>query len=60
MTEDDVLKFDEDAKAEFDALPLPESFSKAEVSAMVTKMQEEEAFETNALIVLTMEEIVSR
>jgi hypothetical protein len=60
MTEDDVLKIDEDAKAEFDALPLLESFSKAKVSAMVTKMQEEDAFETDALIVLTMEEIVSR
>lgn len=60
MTEDDILKIDEDSKAEFDALPLPESFSKVEVSAMVTKMQEEDAFETDALIVLTMEEIVSR
>jgi hypothetical protein len=36
------------------------SFSKAKVSAMVTKMQEEDAFETDALIILTMEKIVSR
>jgi hypothetical protein len=60
MTEDDVLKNDEGTKAEFDALPLFKSFSKAEVSAMVTKMQEEDAFETDDLIILTMEEIVSR
>jgi hypothetical protein len=60
MTEDEVLKIDEDAKAKFDALPLLERFSKTKVSAMVTKMQEEDAFETDNLIVLTMEEIVSR
>ncbi len=60
MTEADIMKIDEDAKADFDALPLPESFSKTEVAAMVAKMQEEVAFETDSLIVLTMEEIVSR
>jgi len=60
MTEEDIIKFDEDAKADFEALPTPESFSKAEVATMVARIQEEEAFDTTCMTVLTMEEILSR
>jgi hypothetical protein len=58
LTDDDVLEFDEDTKAEYEALPGPVSFSKAEVNKMVVRVQEESAFNTDALAVLTMDEIV--
>ena len=60
LTDDDILNFDEDIKADYDALPAPESFSKNEVSKMVTRMAEEAAFDTDALTVLKLEDIVER
>jgi len=60
LTEQDILDFDDDIKAEFDALPTPESFKKTEVVERVAKLQEAAAFETELLIVLTMEELIER
>jgi hypothetical protein len=60
LTEQDILDFDEDIKADFDALPTPESFKKAEVVARVAKIQEASAFETELLIVVSMDELVER
>jgi len=60
LTEQDILDFDEDIKADFDALPTPESFKKAEVVERVAKIQESSAFETELLIVLSMEELIER
>jgi len=60
LTEQDILDFDEDIKADFDALPTPESFKKAEVVERVAKLQEAAAFETELLIVLNMDELVER
>lgn len=60
LTDEDILEFDEDIKADFEALPTPESFTKAQVSAMVEKMHEEAAFDTDALKVLTLEELLNR
>ncbi|CAJ1925855.1 unnamed protein product [Cylindrotheca closterium] len=58
LTEDDIIEFDEDFKADFEALPAPESFKKAEVVARVAKMLEADAFETELLTVLTMDQIL--
>ena len=58
LTEEDILDFDEDFKADFDALPKPESFNKTEVKNMVARIQEETAFDTDSLRVLTLEELV--
>ena len=60
LTEQDILDFDDDIQADFDALPSPESFKKVEVVARVAKIQEASAFETELLTVLTMEEILDR
>lgn len=60
LTEEDILDFDDDIKADFEALPAPESFKKAEVVARVAKILEAAAFETELLAVLTMEEILDR
>jgi hypothetical protein len=60
LTEQDILDFDEDIKAEFEALPTAESFKKTEVVARIAKIQEASAFETELLTVLTMEEILER
>ena len=60
LTEEDILEFDEDFKADYDALPTPESFKKAEVVARVAKIQEAAAFETESLTVLTMDELLER
>lgn len=60
LTEEDIIEFDDDFKADFEALPAPESFSKQEVSQMISKLQEEEAFDTNLLEILTMEELLER
>lgn len=58
LTDEDIIEFDEDIKADYAALPTPESFNKSEVNKMVTKMQEAAAFDTHELRVLTLEEIV--
>lgn len=60
LTEQDILDFDEDIKAEFEALPTPESFKKTEVVARVAKIQEASAFETEFLTVVSMEELIER
>ncbi|KAL3934923.1 MAG: hypothetical protein SGBAC_009456, partial [Bacillariaceae sp.] len=60
LTEDDIIEFDEDIKADFEALPAPESFKKAEVVARVAKMLEADAFETELLTVLTMDQILEK
>lgn len=58
LTDEDIIEFDEDIKADYAALPSPESFSKIEVNKMVSRMQEEAAFETHSVRVLTMEEVL--
>lgn len=60
LTEQDILDFDEDIKADFESLPTPESFTKAEVMSRVARIQEAAAFETELLTVLTMSELVER
>lgn len=58
LTDEDILDFDEDYKADFDSLPLPDSFSKMEVAYMVNRMKEEEAFDAEPIKVLSLEQIV--
>eukprot|EP00934_Nitzschia_sp_Nitz4_P006132 Nitzschia sp. Nitz4//scaffold203_size38902//11815//16567//NITZ4_007659-RA/size38902-augustus-gene-0.48-mRNA-1//-1//CDS//3329541421//6122//frame0 len=60
LTEEDILDFDDDIRADFEALPAPESFKKAEVLARVAQIDEAAAFETEHLTVLTMEELLKR
>lgn len=60
LTDEDIIEFDEDIKADFDALPAPESFGKIEVNKMVVKMQEAAAFDTHSLRVVTMEELLQQ
>lgn len=60
FTEEDIIDFDEDIKADYEALPGPESFNKAEVSAMIKKMKEQAAFDTDALRVITFSELEQR
>ena len=60
LTDEEIIEFDEDFKADFDALPAAESFKKAEVMERVAKIQEAAAFETSYLHVVTMEELVQR
>lgn len=60
LTDEDIVEFDEETKAEFEALPGPENFNKTEVNNMVAKLQEEAAFNTDSLTVLTHGEILAR
>ena len=60
LTDEDIIDFDDDIKADYEALPGPESFTKVEVSHMITKLLEESAFETHDLQVLTMSEITEK
>jgi hypothetical protein len=60
LTEEDIIDFDEDIKADYEALPGPESFNKTEVNKMVARMREETAFDTDSLRVLAMEELLQR
>ena len=60
LTDQEITEFDDDTKAEFEALPGPSSFSRSNVNAMVSKIHEEDAFETETLVVLTLEEIEAR
>uniref|UniRef100_A0A7S4VAH9 DDT domain-containing protein n=1 Tax=Ditylum brightwellii TaxID=49249 RepID=A0A7S4VAH9_9STRA len=60
LTDDDIIEFDEDTKAEYESLPTVDGFNRSEVNTMVAKIQEEEAFDTHALLVLTMDEIQAR
>lgn len=60
LTDEDIIDFDDDIKEDYDALPTPESFNKNEVVTMVARLQEEAAFETDALRVLTMDELLEK
>eukprot|EP00977_Amphora_coffeiformis_P010262 scaffold2383_cov161-Amphora_coffeaeformis.AAC.18 len=60
LTDEEILDFDEDYLADYEALPGPDSFNKAQVTEMVSRMHEEAAFETDALRVITLEEVVER
>ena len=60
LTDEDIIEFDEDIKADFDALPTADSFKKAEVLERVAKIQEAAAFETEKLRVITMDELMKR
>jgi hypothetical protein len=60
LTEEDILDFDDDIRADFEALPTAESFKKAEVVARVEQIKEAAAFETEILTVLTMPELLER
>jgi len=60
LTDEDILDFDDDIKADYEALPAPERFKKAEVLERVSKLQEAKAFETEMLTVLTMKEVVEK
>jgi hypothetical protein len=57
LTEEDIREFDEDIKAEFDALPGPASYNKTEVNNRMKRMQEEAAFNTHAVKVVSKEEL---
>lgn len=60
LTDEDIIDFDEDSRAEYAALPTPQSFNKTEVNMMVKKMQEEAAFDTHSVIVISLDEIRER
>lgn len=60
LTEEDILDFDDDIRADFEALPGPESFKKVEVIARVEQIKEAAAFETDLLTVLSMSELLER
>ena len=60
LTDDDIAEFDDETKSEFAALPGPSNFSRSNVQAMVAKIHEEDAFDADTLVVLTLEEIEAR
>jgi len=60
LTDEEILEFDEDIKADYEALPAPETFTKSQVSKMVERMHEEAAFDTDVLKVLSLDEILYR
>ena len=60
LNDDEIGEFDEETQAEYEALPGPKQFNKNEVRAMVTRINEEAAFNTSELEALTLEEIESR
>lgn len=60
LDDEEIAEFDDETKAEYDALPGPKQFNKNEVKKTVAKINEENAFGTSALEVLTLEEIQSR
>jgi DDT domain/Williams-Beuren syndrome DDT (WSD), D-TOX E motif len=60
LTEQDILDFDEEYAAEYESLPTPESFKKAEVLERVNRLQEKAAFETESLTIVTLAELIDR
>ncbi len=60
LTDEEIINFDDDTRTEYESLRQPQNYPKSDVNAMVTKIHEEEAFGTNALVVLTLEEIHAR
>ncbi len=57
LTVEEIIDMDDENKVEYDALPGPQQFTKAEVRNMVSKITEERAFNTSRLEVLTVEEL---
>ena len=60
LTDEEIIDFDDDYKADYEALPGPDSFNKSQVTEIVSRMHEEAAFETDALRVIALEEVVER
>ena len=60
LTDEDILGFDDEFQADYDALPGPDSFNKTEVTKMVARLREEAAFDTDALRVISMEDLIER
>lgn len=60
LPDENIIDYDEDTRQAYASLPKPESFNKTEVNAMVSKINEESAFEANSVLVLSMDEIISR
>ena len=60
LNDDDIIDLDDDTKAEYEALPSADSFSKSEANAVVKMIQEETAFGAEQLTVLTLREIEKR
>eukprot|EP00986_Skeletonema_menzelii_P016251 scaffold14081_cov138-Skeletonema_menzelii.AAC.3 len=60
LNDEDIIDLDDDTKAEYEALPTADSFNKAEVNAVVKKIQEETAFGAESLTVLTLDDIEKR
>eukprot|EP00547_Thalassionema_nitzschioides_P013554 CAMPEP_0194249628 /NCGR_PEP_ID=MMETSP0158-20130606/20923_1 /TAXON_ID=33649 /ORGANISM="Thalassionema nitzschioides, Strain L26-B" /LENGTH=1526 /DNA_ID=CAMNT_0038986183 /DNA_START=14 /DNA_END=4591 /DNA_ORIENTATION=- len=60
LTDEDIIEFDDDSKAEYAALPTPQSFNKSEVNIMVKKMQEQAAFNADTVAIITIDEIGQR
>lgn len=60
LEDDEIGEFDDEIKAEYDALPGIKQFNKNEVRTMVARINEETAFDTRELETLTLEEIESR
>ena len=57
LNDDDIIDLDDDTKAEYEALPTPESFNKVDVNAVVKTIQEENALGTDRLQVVSLKEI---
>ena len=57
LTVEEILEMDEDNKVEYDALPGPQHFSKAEVRTMIAKINDERAFNTKTLEVITVDDL---
>ncbi|KAL7554837.1 hypothetical protein ACHAWF_018379 [Thalassiosira exigua] len=57
LNDDDIIDLDDETKAEYEALPTPESFNKGEVNAVVKNIQEETAFGAGSLTVLTLKKV---
>lgn len=60
LDDDEIVEFDEETKTEYEALPGVKQLSKNEVRAMVSRINDETAFNTTELETLTLEEIESR
>eukprot|EP00546_Thalassionema_frauenfeldii_P016880 CAMPEP_0178899764 /NCGR_PEP_ID=MMETSP0786-20121207/3086_1 /TAXON_ID=186022 /ORGANISM="Thalassionema frauenfeldii, Strain CCMP 1798" /LENGTH=1483 /DNA_ID=CAMNT_0020570667 /DNA_START=44 /DNA_END=4492 /DNA_ORIENTATION=- len=60
LTDEDIIEFDDDSKAEYASLPTPQSFNKSEVNIMVKKIQEQAAFNADDVAVIKIDEIGQR
>ncbi|KAL3821722.1 LOW QUALITY PROTEIN: hypothetical protein ACHAXA_008458 [Cyclostephanos tholiformis] len=57
LNDDDIIDLDDDTRAEYEALPSPDSFNKSEVNAVVKIIQEETALGAEKLTILTLRDI---